>query len=122
MVSKTLPGERENPMNHTEQLTVQQACRTALHKEYQNTLSLLDSAKSYIIRECMGDAIQISLKPQILLKKERIERAYDRIYQGTYGQCCRCGQPLWERLQAIPYAELCIQCQQKYEQVYQRLT
>jgi RNA polymerase-binding transcription factor DksA len=45
----------------------------------------------------------------------RIERALERDRQGLYGQCERCGQPIWERLISLPYAELCIDCQRRLE-------
>lgn len=41
-----------------------------------------------------------------------IDRALDRIKLGTYGLCLECGEPIAEaRLEAIPYAALCIGCQ-----------
>ncbi|MDH5764803.1 MAG: TraR/DksA family transcriptional regulator [Gammaproteobacteria bacterium] len=43
-----------------------------------------------------------------------IDRALARIEQGTYGICKACGKPIPEqRLQAVPYAELCIACADK---------
>jgi len=40
-----------------------------------------------------------------------IEKALVKIESGTYGICERCGQPIApERLEALPYAELCIDC------------
>ena len=45
-----------------------------------------------------------------------IEAALDRIQAGTYGTCEKCGQPIAEeRLEAIPYATLCIDCKRKAE-------
>jgi DnaK suppressor protein len=38
-----------------------------------------------------------------------IEAALARIDDGTYGRCAKCGQPIaTERLEAVPYATLCI--------------
>ncbi|HUG63776.1 MAG TPA: TraR/DksA C4-type zinc finger protein [Gaiellaceae bacterium] len=38
-----------------------------------------------------------------------IESALSRIDDGTYGLCARCGTPIApERLEAVPYATLCI--------------
>jgi len=46
----------------------------------------------------------------------RIEHALERIRQGTYGQCEICGGKIAAvRLQALPYATMCIECQQKVE-------
>lgn len=40
-----------------------------------------------------------------------IENALDRIKQGKYGRCLKCGQEIpEERLRAIPYALMCISC------------
>jgi DnaK suppressor protein len=39
-----------------------------------------------------------------------IEAALARIDEGTYGLCAACGQPIApERLEAVPYATLCIE-------------
>jgi RNA polymerase-binding transcription factor DksA len=41
-----------------------------------------------------------------------IDEALRRIETGTYGTCVRCGKPISEeRLEAIPYATRCIDCQ-----------
>lgn len=43
-----------------------------------------------------------------------IDRALQRIEDGTYGICVNCGKPIApERLEALPYAELCIDCKRK---------
>jgi DnaK suppressor protein len=40
-----------------------------------------------------------------------VDRALSKIAAGTYGTCERCGQPIGEeRLEAIPWALLCIDC------------
>jgi len=42
----------------------------------------------------------------------RIDEAVGKIDQGTYGQCDRCGREIpKERLDAIPYAIYCVECQ-----------
>jgi DnaK suppressor protein len=46
----------------------------------------------------------------------QVERALQRFDEGVYGQCERCGQPIpFERLEALPYATRCIQCQAAVE-------
>jgi RNA polymerase-binding transcription factor len=43
-----------------------------------------------------------------------VERALSKMEAGTYGICERCGQPIsMERLEALPWAELCIDCKQR---------
>lgn len=47
---------------------------------------------------------------------ERIAEAMRKIEDGSYGHCDRCDTPINpSRLRAIPYATLCIECQEKLE-------
>ena len=48
------------------------------------------------------------------LLAQQIRSAIDRITEGTYGVCLSCEEEISpKRLQAIPWAELCIHCQEK---------
>jgi DnaK suppressor protein len=43
-----------------------------------------------------------------------IDAALERIEAGTYGICANCGEPIpAERLEAIPYTTLCIDCKRR---------
>jgi DnaK suppressor protein len=43
-----------------------------------------------------------------------VQRAVAKMDGGTYGTCERCGKPIApERLEALPWAMLCIDCKQK---------
>jgi len=45
-----------------------------------------------------------------------VEYALVRFREGTYGKCEECGQPIsLARLQALPYARLCISCKSLQE-------
>jgi DnaK suppressor protein len=45
-----------------------------------------------------------------------IDAALRRIENGTYGKCVNCGAPIpEERLEAMPWATLCIDCKRKEE-------
>ena len=45
-----------------------------------------------------------------------IDAALRRLDEGTYGTCARCGEPIpEERLQAVPYATLCLSCKRLEE-------
>ncbi len=45
-----------------------------------------------------------------------IDEALDRIEDGEYGRCIRCGEAVSEkRLEAVPWARHCIRCQDLHE-------
>jgi RNA polymerase-binding transcription factor DksA len=53
----------------------------------------------------------LALSAQALAAVEEIDRAMTKIVDGTYGICERCGTNIpRERLKALPYAALCVQC------------
>lgn len=58
----------------------------------------------------------LSLSNNIKDLTEKIEHALDRIEQGGYGLCERCGRPIEKaRIKALPYATLCIKDKQAEE-------
>ncbi len=57
-----------------------------------------------------------SLGAQDSNRLQMINNALDRIKQGSYGRCLICKEDIpKERLEAIPYAFLCVDCQTKNE-------
>ena len=57
-----------------------------------------------------------SLGAQDSNRLQMINNALDRIKQGTYGRCLVCKEESpEERLEAIPYAFMCINCQSRNE-------
>jgi RNA polymerase-binding protein DksA len=65
---------------------------------------LADSATETYLRELDGG---LEENAEHLLVE--IEAALGRIEDGTYGLCVACGRPIGEeRLEAVPYATLCI--------------
>ncbi len=50
-----------------------------------------------------------------LLRK--VDRALERVRENNYGQCEQCGQAIQlERLEAVPWATMCVKCQAKEEE------
>ena len=48
---------------------------------------------------------------------QKIEDALERIAEGEYGQCSSCEEAIGlKRLEAVPWARLCIKCQELQEQ------
>lgn len=60
-------------------------------------------------------SLGLASKDRELLSK--IEAALKRIEDGTYGSCLETGKPITKaRLEAIPYAEYCLEYQEQLEQ------
>ena len=58
----------------------------------------------------------LSLSNNIRDLTEKIDRALERIDEGNYGLCERCGRPIEKaRIKALPYATLCIKDKQAEE-------
>jgi DnaK suppressor protein len=97
--------------------------RDALRRALAGDLSLLkqlrDQSGSDVVDAAL-DAAQDEISSQLAEVESRelanIERALDSIRQGTYGNCeiCNSKIPL-ARLQALPYATMCIDCQRAAE-------
>jgi DnaK suppressor protein len=59
---------------------------------------------------------EISLAHSILERTAQVERALERLDEGSYGWCERCGNAIpVERLAAFPSATLCVTCKQLEE-------
>jgi DnaK suppressor protein len=56
----------------------------------------------------------VALVKELRINLQDVEHALAKMDRGTYGVCERCGEPIREeRLDAIPWARLCIACKQK---------
>jgi DnaK suppressor protein len=54
---------------------------------------------------------RLALENRVRQEMATVEHALDKIKKGTYGQCDNCGQPINpERLEALPQANLCLNC------------
>lgn len=97
--------------------------RDALRKALAGDLSLLKELKEQSggdVVDAALDSAQDEISSQLAEVESRelayIENALERIREGGYGVCeaCETNIPL-ARLQALPYATLCIQCQREAE-------
>jgi DnaK suppressor protein len=53
----------------------------------------------------------LALSAQARAAIEQIDRAIEKIHDGSYGKCDSCGTTIpKERLRALPYAALCVKC------------
>jgi len=76
------------------------------------TEDIVDRANNAYSRE-LNFSISDAERARVL----EIDEALSRIESGAYGRCAHCGQPIsGPRLQAVPWAKLCVQCQELLEQ------
>lgn len=80
-------------------------------KEETPETGLADTASVTLDRE-----LDYSLEENSAHVLKEIDAALERIEKGTFGTCARCGKAIAEdRLDAMPYATLCIDCKRLEE-------
>jgi RNA polymerase-binding protein DksA len=64
--------------------------------------------------EAFEQAKELALHQNAKQVLAQVTDALDRFEQGTYGSCDQCGEEIDPaRLKALPYATLCLHCQQR---------
>ncbi len=97
--------------------------RDALRKALAGDLSLLKELRAQSSSDLIDaalDSVQDEISSQLAEVESRelarIENALERMRQGEYGHCEACGTNIpMARLNALPYATLCIKCQREAE-------
>jgi RNA polymerase-binding transcription factor len=83
------------------------------HSSAAGDLHMADHASDMVDRELDG-----SLESNATTIVREIDEALGRIDTGTYGACVRCGASIpEERLDAVPYATLCVACKRDEERL-----
>jgi DnaK suppressor protein len=61
--------------------------------------------------EAVSRLTDVGVVDSLNATEERIERALEKIAEGSYGTCDRCGRPIPAgRLEAAPESVLCVSC------------
>ncbi|MFM7842761.1 MAG: TraR/DksA family transcriptional regulator [Planctomycetota bacterium] len=97
--------------------------RDALRKALAGDLSLLKELRGQSTGDTIDaalDSAQDELSSQLAEVESRelssIENALERMREGDYGSCESCTEAIpLARLQALPYATMCIKCQREAE-------
>lgn len=85
------------------------------HEEYEETATLSDipTAEADVGTETFEREMALSFTEDFQGMIDQIDRALQKIEEGTYGICDRCGERIpEERLEAAPQAILCIKDQE----------
>ena len=112
---------RKDAMMGLRQILVRR--RDALRQALAGDLSLLKEMRqqnSGDVIDAALDTAQDEISSQLAEVESRelthIETALERMRSGNYGACEGCGTAIpLARLQALPYATMCIQCQREAE-------
>ena len=64
-----------------------------------------------VASDVIDRALLTALGTQDANRLQQIDNALDRIKQGKYGRCVRCGKEIpAERLEVVPFALMCVNC------------
>ncbi len=86
--------------------------RLAPFRDEVTDLSLADNHPADLGSEDYERGKDLALQEQRLSQLRRIEEALNRIEEGSYGTCLRCGREIPpERLEVAPEAPYCLACQ-----------
>lgn len=85
-------------------------------KEETDELSFQDNHLGDVATATFDREMATTLEEHEAQVLAAIDAALKRIEEGTYGLCANCGRPIGEeRLDARPWARLCIECKRKEE-------
>ena len=115
----------EPELRRVELVALRERLLTAAHDivngdEQQGELN--SAAGDQHLADHASDMVDRELDASLEENAESIVRAIDdalgRLDAGTYGACTRCGDPIpAERLDAVPYATLCVSCKRAEERL-----
>lgn len=88
----------------------------AIHRDRTRVQGALDADWQEQAQELENDEVLTDLDEHGRQELELIDLALQRIQDGTYGVCVECEETINpQRLKALPFAVLCIQCAREHE-------
>ena len=101
-------GHHEDMMTQTSQDSDGDLSSYSFHMADQGT-DAMEREKAFLFASAEGRAIY------------DVDEALRRLYNGVYGTCESCGQPIArERLEVVPHARLCVRCKEREEKAGRR--
>lgn len=84
--------------------------------KYQSSPSATKGDSSDLAANALDSDTAMQLAESGSSELAQVDAALQKIVEGTYGQCEACAADIpWERLEAVPYATLCVQCKEQQE-------
>ncbi len=110
VLQKMLLGKRQEIIKEIEG-SLGQSLTEDQQRRLESARDVGDQALMDLERE-----LGISLMEMRNRRRQSIDEALTRLHEGTYGICAECGIEISEkRLQAVPFAKLCVECQSRAE-------
>ena len=110
VLQKMLLGKRQEILKEIEE-SLGQSLTEDQQRRLESARDVGDQALMDLERE-----LGISLMEMRNRRRQSIDEALTRLREGTYGICAECGVEISEkRLQAVPFAKLCVECQSRAE-------
>lgn len=110
VLHKMLIGKRQEILKEIED-SLGQSLTEDQQRRLESARDVGDQALMDLERE-----LGISLMEMRNRRRQSIDEALTRLHEGTYGICAECGVEISEkRLQAVPFAKLCVECQSRVE-------
>ncbi len=110
VLHKMLLGKRQEIIREIEE-SLGQSLTEDQQRRLESARDVGDQALMDLERE-----LGISLMEMRNRRRQSIDEALTRLHEGTYGICAECGVEISEkRLQAVPFAKLCVECQSRAE-------
>jgi DnaK suppressor protein len=110
VLHKMLLGKRQEIIKEIEE-SLGQSLTEDQQRRLESARDVGDQALMDLERE-----LGISLMEMRNRRRQSIDEALTRLHEGTYGICAECGIEISEkRLQAVPFAKLCVECQSRAE-------
>ena len=110
VLHKMLIGKRQEIIKEIEE-SLGQSLTEDQQRRLESARDVGDQALMDLERE-----LGISLMEMRNRRRQSIDEALTRLHEGTYGICAECGVEISEkRLQAVPFAKLCVECQSRAE-------
>ena len=105
MDANFLESVKENLVAQKEKIT---NSLEAQNTDMKNLVKIVDSGDE---ADAVDRTLLDSLSAQDAQRLRLIDNALDRIRQGKYGLCSKCGKEIPQaRLEALPYALMCVAC------------
>ena len=85
---------------------------------YQSSPSSVKGDSSDLAADALDSDTAMQLAESGSSELAQIDQALGKIEDGTYGHCEACGSDIpWGRLEAVPYATLCVRCKEQQERM-----